>query len=113
MLREKWIVGEINKTSFEKWYIEYNEKIIKLKKSIEKLNDILDKVIDILEQKLDLLIDVKHIFNQGTLLQKRELVKMLFDNNLFYRDGLFLTSYIIKPLRYNLEVMKDRGLYII
>jgi site-specific DNA recombinase len=112
-LEEKWIVGEINKKSFEKWDLEYNEKIIKLRKSIEKLNYIVDKVIDILGQKLNLLIDVKDIFNQGTLLQKRELVKMLFDNNLYYRDGLFLTSYIIKPLRYNLEVMKDRGLYII
>lgn len=82
-LEEKWIVDEINKTSFGKWYIEYNEKIIKLKKSIDKLNYIVDKVTDILEQKLDLLIDVKHIFNQGTLLQKKELIKILFDNNLY------------------------------
>lgn len=96
-LEEKWIVSEINKTSFEKWHIEYNEKIIILKKSIEKLNYIVDKVIDILEQKLDLLIDVKHIFNQGTLLQRRELVKVLFDNNLYYRNGLFLITSIIKP----------------
>ena len=48
-----------------------------------------DKVIDVLEHKLDLHIDVRHIFNQGILLQKRELVKMLFDNNLYYCVGLF------------------------
>ncbi|MFV5693505.1 hypothetical protein ACM55K_15895 [Flavobacterium sp. LT1R49] len=36
-LEEKWFVGEINETSFEKWYLEYNDKIIKLKRSIEKL----------------------------------------------------------------------------
>ncbi|MFV5689714.1 hypothetical protein ACM55M_13950 [Flavobacterium sp. ZT3R25] len=70
-LEEKWIVGEINKTSFEKWYLEYNDKIIKLKMSIENLKYIVGKIIGILEQKIDLLIDVKHIFNQGSLLQKR------------------------------------------
>lgn len=70
-LEEKWIVGEINKTSFEKWYLEYNDKIIKLKMSIENLKYIVGKIIGILEQKIDLLIDVKHMFNQGSLLQKR------------------------------------------
>ncbi|TRX31772.1 hypothetical protein FNW52_18335 [Flavobacterium sp. ZT3R18] len=70
-LEEKWILDEISKTSFEKWNLEYNERIFKLVNSIGELNYIVDKVIDILEQKLDLLIDIKHIFNQGTLLQKR------------------------------------------
>jgi site-specific DNA recombinase len=74
---------------------------------------LVDKIIDILEHKLDLLIDVKHIFNQGTLLQKRELIKMLFHNNLYYRDGLFLTKSIVESFKYNLEAMKSRGFYII
>lgn len=38
---------------------------------------------------------------------------MLFHNNLYYRNGLFLTKSIVEPLKYNLEDMKSRGLYTI
>lgn len=60
---------------------------------------VVDRVIDVLKHKLDLHIEVKHIFNQGTLLQKRELVKMLFDSNLYYRAGLFFTTSINKIIK--------------
>lgn len=68
------IVGEIKRVSFEKWNLEYSNKIVKLRMAIERMKSVSIKTIELLDQKLDLLIDIKQIFCLAVLLQKRELI---------------------------------------
>lgn len=112
-IEEKWIVGEIKKASFDKWNLEYNEKIIKQKTVIEKSKYNSFRIIEILDQKLDLLIDVKQIFSLADLLQKRELIDLLFSNNLYYFNSSYLAYNIAKPLVYKLPLLQERGFFII
>lgn len=81
------------------------------KKSIEKLNSFVNAVFDLQEQKLDLLIDVKQIFVHASLLQKRELIKHLFNNNLYYLNGNYLISGTNKSLILRKASVEEKGLF--
>lgn len=113
VIEEKWIVGEIKRVSFEKWNLEYSNKIVKLKIAIEKLKTILIRTVKLLDQKLDLLIDVKQIFSLATLLHKRELIKLLFSNNLYFLNGNYLSYNITAPLEYKQLLIEERGFFMI
>lgn len=112
-LEEKWILGEIKRMSYEKWNLDYNNKISEITESIEKLKSSVVNAIEIFEQKLDLLIDVKQIFGLGTLLQKRELIKLLFNNNLYYLNGNYLATNLQSPLVYKWPLLKENGFFMI
>ncbi|PYF68392.1 recombinase family protein [Pedobacter nutrimenti] len=108
-VEEKWIMNEISKDSFEKWYSEYSNKLNSLRESIEKLKYQVDKAINILEQNLDLLVDMKHIYKQAALLQKRELIRMIFDDNLYYENGIYKTPTLISALQHHFLFRKEGG----
>jgi hypothetical protein len=62
-----------------------------------------DKMFDILQKSLDLLIDMRYVYNKTDTMQKRELVSMVFDNNLYYQDGIYRTTIMI-------DVFADKAL---
>ncbi len=103
-------MNELEKDSFEKWYSEYSKKLNSLRESIEKLKYQVDKATNILEQNLDLLIDMKHIYKQATLFQKRELIRIIFDNNL-YENGMYKSPTLIRVLEQHSLPMKE-GAYL-
>jgi site-specific DNA recombinase len=108
-VEEKWIVDEINKDGYEKWVLEYSNRIADQKKSIEKLKRMVDKAIDILEHKCDLLIDMKHVYSEATLLQKRRLIKILFSDNLYYHEEVYKTPTLIDLLISDTYLMEIGG----
>ncbi|WP_278020835.1 recombinase family protein [Flavobacterium ginsengisoli] len=113
LLEEKWIIGEISVKSFEKWSLEYQSKITHIAEYIKKMKLFVARVTELLQQRLDLLIDMKQIFCFAALLQKRELLKFLFNNNLYYLNGNYLTNEINKSVLYKLSSLENRGLFII
>ena len=76
-LKEKWILNEIHKDSYNRWYSKYSTKIDKLRLLIEHLENHVASVTDIVEKNMDLLFDMEQIYNQPSLLKKRELIKLI------------------------------------
>ena len=69
-------------------------------------------VFTILQKNLDLLVDLKSLYNRATITQKREFVKMVFDSNLYYQDGIYRTPAMIDLLPRNHLLMKEKGLLL-
>ncbi|WP_286927769.1 hypothetical protein [Flavobacterium sp. UBA4197] len=80
-------MGEISKDVYEKWRLEYGSQISELKAKMEKEYILLETTGGILDRNLDMLTDINKIYEKATLLQKRELIRLLFDDNLCYRKG--------------------------
>lgn len=86
-VEEKWILGEISKDVYEKWCLEYGNQISELKAQMEKECILLETTGGILDYNLGMLTDINKIYEKATLLQKRELIRLLFDDSLCYCNG--------------------------
>jgi len=49
---------------------------------------------------------------QANIIQKREFVKLVFDSNLYYQDGIYRTPTMIDSLYHNRLIMKEKGLLV-
>jgi DNA invertase Pin-like site-specific DNA recombinase/uncharacterized protein Veg len=94
-VEEKWIKNEINKDTYDRWYSIYNNEILNLKGAIERLSNDKSKAFSILEDNMKLLTDMRHVYTVSDTLQKREFVKMVFDNNLYYENGIYRTPTML------------------
>lgn len=108
-VEEKWIKNEITKDTYERWYSTYNHTILNLKGAIERLGENQSRAFAILEKNLDLLADMKFVYKQAGTIQKRELVRMVFDNNLYYQDGIYRTPTMMEMFSHNSLLMKEKG----
>jgi site-specific DNA recombinase len=90
-VEEKWIKNEIAKETYDRWYTTYDSTIQNLKRTIERLGTDQSKVFLVLEKNLSLLTDMHSVFSKSNTLQKREFINMVFDNNLYYQEGICRT----------------------
>ncbi|OOV19035.1 hypothetical protein [Flavobacterium sp. LM4] len=111
-VEEKWIKNEIAKDTYDRWYTNYNDTIQNLKQTIERLNTDLSKVFLILEKNLSLLTDMHYVYNKSNILQKRDFINMVFDNNLYYQEGIYRTPTMRSIFTHNTPLMKEKGCLI-
>ncbi len=111
-LEEKWIKNEINRDTYDRWYSNYKNSILSLQGAVERLNKNEGKAFDILEKNLYYLTDMHNVYTTADTLQKRELVSMVFDNNLYYQESIYRTPTLMPILSHNSLLMKEKGFLI-
>ena len=108
-LEEKWIKNEINRDTYERWYSIYNNQILNLNSSIERLSQNQSQAFSILNKHLNLLTDMRYVYTSADTIKKREFVSLVFDNNLYYQDGIYRTPTMMNMLAHNSLLMKEKG----
>lgn len=111
-LEEKWIKNEISHETYDRWYSSYNDKIINLKAHVERLGKSQYKASNLLNKHLDMLSDMQYIYRKSDTLNKRELVGLVFDNNLYYQEGIYRTPTMMRIFTHNALKMKEKGYLI-
>ena len=111
-VEEKWIKNEISKDTYDRWHSTYSSTILSCKASLERLAKTENYAYTILQKNLDMLGNVKEIYTQSNIIQKREFVKLVFDSNLYYQDGIYRTPTMIDSLSRNHLIMKEKGLLV-
>ena len=111
-VEEKWIKNEISKDTYDRWYSTYSSTILSCKSALERLAKTENHAYTILQKNLDMLGNIKEIYIQANIIQKREFVKLVFDNNLYYQDGIYRTPTMIDSLYHNRLIMKEKGLLV-
>lgn len=69
-VEEKWFNNEINKDTYDRWYSNYSEHIVKLTLVIERLSINHGKAFEILDHNLHMLSDICTIYEHADTLQK-------------------------------------------
>lgn len=111
-VEEKWIKNEITRDTYDRWYSTYNHTILNLKGAIERLSNDQGRAFEILEKNLSLLGDMKYVYTQADTMQKREFISMVFDNNLYYQEGIYRTPTMMDMFTHNSLQMKEKGYLI-
>jgi len=108
----KCIKNEVNKDTYQRWYSIYKDEIVNLKVGIERYSNDQNIAFKILEKNLNKLTDMKFIFEQADILQKREFVNIVFDSNLYYENGFYRTPTMMDLFSVNHLKMKEESLLI-
>jgi len=60
-----------------------------LTSSINRFSQDQNKVYQKLYQKLERLSDLKYVYTKASTVEKQELIRLGFDNNLYYKNGIY------------------------
>ena len=111
-LEEKWIKNEITRDTYDRWYSIYNHAILNFKGAIERLSEDKGKAFQILDKNIDMLSDMRYVYCKSNTLQKRDFIYRVFDNNLYYQDGIYRTPTMLRLFAHNALKMKENGYLI-
>ncbi len=111
-IEEKWITNQINHDTYQRWYDTISNNRMLLMASISRLSQDQDKVYNVLYRNLDYLTDLKYVYTSADTTEKQEIVRLGFDNNLYYENGVYRTPTMIDELAHNHLIMRDRNLLI-
>ena len=107
-LEEKWIKDQIGFETYNRWFNDLTQKRTGLKIEIEKLDANEEKGHILLTKHLHTLCDLQHLYTTSTAIQKQELVRIVFDNGLYYKDDVYRTHYLMQVFQHNLLVLKEK-----
>ena len=79
---------------------------------IERLSGDYNATHKILMANVEKLTDLEFIYKNASPLDKQELVRVVFERNLYYQNGMYRTPTMIDLLSHNSQIMSEKGLLI-
>ena len=108
LLEEKWIRSEINKDTYDRWYATYKYNIENAKEAIKRLGGNSSEAFTILNKHLNAMTDISNVYRSANTLEKREFVKLVFDSNLYYENGIYRTPTMLNAFSCNSLIIKQK-----
>lgn len=83
-----------------------------MKSSIKRLSMDQTHVYKILNKHFHLLTDMKFVYTTADIIGKLGFIKLVFDSNLYYQQGIYRTPTMIEIFAYNALKMSEKGYLI-
>jgi site-specific DNA recombinase len=98
-VESKWIGNQLSFDSYNRWFKELTTQKMALKAQLDGLNGNDDEIFTLLEHQLVKLTDLNYLYQEPTILQKQQLVRLGFDQQLYFQDGVYRTPSVL-PIFY-------------
>ncbi|MNK04086.1 hypothetical protein D3C87_219430 [compost metagenome] len=108
-LEDKFIENEISRDTYERWNTTTSNNIRDINAAIEQYNIDPNKAWKILNKNIELITDMGYVYENIDILEKRDLVKIVFDSNLYYENGVYRTPTMLNVFAYNELEMKEEN----
>lgn len=109
-VEEKWITNQLNLESYQRWFDTYNRERIVLSGTIKQLKREFNQASVLLDANLEPLKDLRYLYVNAATVQKQELLRRVFDNRLYYANGLYRTPYLMPVFKHNELILKQNQL---
>lgn len=109
-MEEKYIRNAIEFDTYQRWYTQLSTQRLQLNADIQTLRRDENETWYLLETELYKLSDLNYIYNAATTLQKQQLIRIGFDNSLYYRNKSYRTRYIMPVLAHNELILREKQL---
>lgn len=107
---DKWISNQIDMEDYQR----AKDRLIPLRLDLTQKISFLSKneseMMFFLKQKLSSFTDLQGVYSGLNLTGKQQMVRSVFDNGLYYRDGMYRTHYIMPVFTHNLLIIKEKKL---
>jgi site-specific DNA recombinase len=109
-LEKKWIEERISFETYNRWFKDYTGKRNHLRAEIQKIEMAKDTAQIKVLKNVGILKDMRYVYSFSDTRAKHELIKTVFDNSLYYQQGIYRTPYLIPIFLDNALIMKEKGL---
>jgi site-specific DNA recombinase len=111
-VEEKWITNQISQETYDRWHSSINQNKRTLEGMIERLSGDYTATHKILMANVEKLTDLEFVYNNTSTLDKQELIRVVFERNLYYQNGMYRTPTMIDLLSHNSQIMSEKGLLV-
>ena len=111
-LEEKWLSDQISRDTYERWSGNYNSEINVIGADIHRLGKQDSHLLNVLSRNLSMATDMRGMFEKADTITKQEFIKVGFDNNLYYENGIYRTPTMLDCLAHNHLIMREKKLLI-
>lgn len=108
-LEEKWLANQIDFSTYQRWSITLHESKNSLNSEVKLLNIDETAALQAIYDNVATLANLKSIYVSSSLPNKQVLLRTLFGNSLYYKEGSFHTSYINDLLKPH-HKLREQGL---
>ncbi|MEO9146925.1 MAG: hypothetical protein ABI237_15355 [Ginsengibacter sp.] len=112
-VEEKWINNQMSFETYQRWYNDLTQKRMSLRAQISNLSQSQDETWVLLSKQFYKLNDMRSLYNAASTLQKQQIIRMGFDNRLYYQQQVYRTPYIMPIFNHNALILKEKNLLII
>lgn len=109
-IEEKWVTNKITHDTYERWYRIITGNKISIKALIEQLSADKDVVFNLVKRNIEKLQDIGYFYKNCNTIEKQQLLKIEFDTNLYYQNGMYRTPTMLDCLSHNSQIMRKKGL---
>ena len=101
-VEEKWINNQIAHETYSRWYTELNKQKQALKVQVDMLAAKEQDIFQRYENEFQRLKSLKEIYHSASTIKKQELIKVVFDSRLYYKNSTYRTPYLLNLFSTNL-----------
>ena len=112
-VEKKWIANQLAFETYQRWYRELSQQKMSLKAEMDQLTRGKQTLFILLEKELKILSDMKYVYTSCTTTQKQQLLRLVFDARLYYKDKVYRTPYIMPVFDHNSLTLKEKRLLIL
>lgn len=112
-LEEKYITGNIDPLTYKKWRTRWEAERYGIQQELEKLAVPAATVWERYHHHLSSLRDINYLYSKADIHQKQSFIKLVFNNQLWYQDGTYRTSFLLPIFGMKAASLQEKRLLII
>lgn len=112
-LEQKWIAEKVTFETYNRWFGDYTRQRSYLRAQVKGLSAGVDSTHSLLINNVGALSDMEYVYTRSNTVQKQQLVRVVFDNGLYYENGSYRTPYLIPQLAHNELIMREKKVLFI
>lgn len=106
-MRKSGLVNTIKQETYDRWFSELSKQKHALGARIRGLTHSEDNVLAKFQRELSNLSNLKQVYSDASTINKQSLVRLVFDNRLYFKNGTYRTPYVINWFGCNLLINSD------
>ena len=107
-LEQKWIEEKVTFETYNRWFRDYTHQRSYLHAQVSQLSRGVNAAHALLADNISFLKDMRYVYNISTTTQKHELISVVFDNCLYFQDGVYRTPFLLPQLSHNELIMREK-----
>jgi site-specific DNA recombinase len=112
-VEEKFILEQMAYETYKRWQQDLGNKLRSIKADIERLSGGEEAFYVLLQEQLYKLKHMPELYNSASIMEKRQLVKLVFDSRLYYREKVYRTPYVMEVFEHNAVILREKNLLLI
>lgn len=109
-LEDKWLSNTIAVDTYQTWFPKLKEQRLKLTAELQELQrSVTDDHLNLITQ-IDCVTDMNYFYRVAATTDKHQLLNMVFDKSLYFREGICRTAFLLPFLRHNELILKEKRL---